>query len=508
LLQINRAPVLRDVFLAYSILGIHVVSIKNLLPTTHLRQKIVVCAMLALLSVYASEAHARRIVLPSPATEADQAAYLAEASKMRARDYDYGGGRNPMPAYGAVLSLAYADGLTKDEFLNRAQIFNVNMSIVLLLGLFVLLRNFFDNLYSVALLLPTAFAVFLHLAVFAQAEVMYYFIFFCSFLLFLKMLVKPTWFVAIGAGLLAGLAYLTKAAALPALAIFSIVYAASIFLKARGEHQTAKPTGMRRIALLTLLLASFFAAIFPYIQANKKIYGAYFYNVNSSFYAWCDSWPEAEALTKAHRDRTGWPQMPPEQIPSPGKYWREHTVAHIAGRLFGGTARVLTHGFGLIGYYKYVAIFSVTAAVLILRDRSHFLEVVRPLVFPAIFSAALFGIYLLMFGWWEPISNASRYPLSLFLPAMFVTSQVIVRLGKTGHIALGGKRRAFLTVFAIAIVCLSLFDVVVEGARLSYAEAQARRLRENRVVFLTAGRYSDWGRPIDSNPRLVTIPLL
>ena len=56
---------------------------------------------------------------------------------MRARDYDYGGGRNLMPAYGAVLSLAYADGLTKHEFLNCAQIFNVNMSIILLLGLFV-----------------------------------------------------------------------------------------------------------------------------------------------------------------------------------------------------------------------------------------------------------------------------------------------------------------------------------------------------------------------------------
>ena len=183
-------------------------------------------------------------------------------------------------------------------------------------------------------------------------------------------------------------------------------------------------------------------------------------------------------------------------------------MAHIAGRLLGGTARVLTHGFGLIGYYKYVAIFSVTAALLVLRDRSHFLEVVRPLAFPAIFSVALLGIYLLMFGWWEPISNASRHPLSLFLPAMFVSSQVIVRLGKTGHIALGGKRQAFLTVFAIAIVCLSLFDVVVEGARLYNAEAQVRRLHENRVVFLTAGRYSDWGRPIDSNPRLVTIPLL
>src|SRR6266581_4630020 len=192
---------LRDVFLAYSILRIHVVSIKNLVPTTRLRPKIVVCAMLALLSVYASEAHARRIVLPSPATEADQAAYLAEASKMRATNYDYGGRRNLMPAYGAVLSLTYADGLTNDEFLNRAQIFNVNMSIILLLGLFVLFRSFFDDLYSFALLLPTAFVVFLHLAVFAQAEVMYYFIFFCSFLLFLKMLVKPTWFIAIGAGL-------------------------------------------------------------------------------------------------------------------------------------------------------------------------------------------------------------------------------------------------------------------------------------------------------------------
>jgi len=200
--------------------------------------------------------------------------------------------------------------------------------------------------------------------------------------------------------------------------------------------------------------------------------------------------------------------MPPEEIPSPRKYWREHTVAQIAGRLFGGTGRVLMHGFGLIGYYKYVVIFSVTAAVLVLRDRSQSLGVLRPLAFPAIFSGAFFGIYLLMFGWWEPISNASRYPLSLFLPVMFVTSQLIVRLGKTGHIALGEKRRAFPPVFAIVIVCLSLFDVVVEGTRLYNAEAQVRSLRENGVVFSTADSYSDWRRPIDSEPRLDTIPLL
>ena len=66
---------------------------------------------------------------------------------------------------------------------------------------------------------------------------------------------------------------------LPALIIWAFVFGLQIVW-----HFRAKP--WRSLAFSLLVLASFLPWSLPYIQTSKRIYDAYFYNVNSTFVMW------------------------------------------------------------------------------------------------------------------------------------------------------------------------------------------------------------------------------
>src|SRR5437667_12887884 len=99
-------------------------------------------AVLVILTVYGCESHARRLLMATPASLGDQGAYLAYAQQMYESGYAVVGDRNRMPVFPFLLSLIYRPGLSQTQFLERAQAFNVNFSIVLLLLLFLIFRKF------------------------------------------------------------------------------------------------------------------------------------------------------------------------------------------------------------------------------------------------------------------------------------------------------------------------------------------------------------------------------
>src|SRR6476469_827396 len=111
----------------------------------------VIVGLLSILVVYGVEAHARSHEKSTPALLGDQDAYLGYARHLYESNYTVTEDRNRMPVYPFLLSLIYRPGLTADEFLIRAQRFTVNLSIVLLLGLFFILRRFFPPLHAIAL---------------------------------------------------------------------------------------------------------------------------------------------------------------------------------------------------------------------------------------------------------------------------------------------------------------------------------------------------------------------
>jgi len=426
----------------------------------------IVVIVVAILSVYGLEAQARREVIVPPANQGDQAAYLAYAKQMHDSGYTVVGRRNRMPVFPFLLSLIYRPGLSETQFLTRAQSFNINLSILILLLLFLIFRKFFPTFYALALLVMTAFGVFVYRSGLVQTEVLFYFLSFCSFLLLVRMLTAPRWWLAILSGAATAIAHLTKASILPALGLWAVVFLGQSFWEYRAQPDTRLPEALRRFGLLLLVIGTFGAVIFPYIRTSKQIFGHYFYNVNSTFYMWCDSWPEAVAFTKAYDNSRGGRDFPPDQVPSPVKYWREHSAAQVAYRLGHGLKTLATRSAKATGYYKFVLLFILTAAVLASRQRQLACRLIAENPFAAIFCFLFFFSYVFLYAWYDAIVSDSRFILSLFLPFVFVASTLVLGLGKDRTFALAGRRISFVELFAACLICLVLTDIAYNALRI------------------------------------------
>jgi hypothetical protein len=420
----------------------------------------VIVGLLAILAVYGFEAHARSREKSSPATLGDQDAYLGYARHLYESNYTVTEDRNRMPVYPFLLSLIYRPGMSEDEFLVRAQTFTVSLSIALLALLFLIFRRFVPPLSALALLAATAFGVFIYRAGKAQTELLFYVVSFCAFVLLLQLFVRPRWWLALLAGATTGLAHLTKASVLPGLASWVVVFGAAIIWNWRTD-------GWRRLATMALVIASFFAIVFPYIQTSKRIYGAYFYNVNSTFVMWCDSSTEGHEFLKAHGDKDQWRALPPDQLPSFRKYWREHSVGQIVTRIGNGALNLTTRNLRVIGYYKFGLVLLVTAFVLCLRAGRQVRDFLARNAFAALFCLLFLAGYFVLYAWYDMIINDSRFILSIFLPFLFASSIFILRAGRERVVSLAGLKLPFEQFFGVLFLGLSVIDVIYNAASMT-----------------------------------------
>ena len=431
-----------------------------------LRRRSIAIIVLLILTIYGFEAHARRRAKSTPATLGDQGAYLAYARHLSESNYTVVEDRNRMPVYPFLLSLIYRPGLSETEFLTRAQTFNVNLSILLLLLLFFVFRKFFQPLSAVALLAATAFGVFIYRADKAQTELLFYFLSFCAFLLLLRMLIAPRWWLAVLAGVTVAVAHLTKASVLPALVIWIAVFLAQMLWNLRDRRDNGWNHASRKIGMLMVVIATFLTVVFPYIRTSKRIYGQYFYNVNSTFVMWCDSSSEAWEFLSAHGDKDQWRSLPADQLPSFAKYWREHSVAQIARRLTRGSLNLATQNAMLIGYYKFVVALIATGAVLWVRRSGRARQLLADKPFAALFCVLFFTAYFLLYAWYDMIVNDTRFVLSIFLPFVFAASIFVLRMGSDRMVTLAGRRLPFEQFFAGVLLSLALIDVLYNSASL------------------------------------------
>ena len=420
--------------------------------TAFLRRRGVALVLLLILTIYGFEAHARRREKSAPAILGDQDAYLGYARHLYESNYTVTEDRNRMPVYPFLLSLIYRPGLTDSEFLVRAQAFTVNLSIVLLLLLFFIFRRFFRPLYSLALVAATAFGVFLYRVERAQVEPLFYFVSFCAFVLLVQIFTRPRWWLAILAGAITGLAHLTKASVLPALGIWAAVFAAQIFFSFRSA-------AWRRLGMLALVIGAFFAVIFPYIQTSKRIYDAWFYNVNSTFVIWCDSSTEAFEFLSAHGDKDQWREVPPDERPSARKYWREHSVGQIVRRIWRGSLDLATQNARAIGYYKFVVVLLIAGLVIAVRQGARAREIVAGNPAAAVFCVLFFAAYFVLYAWYDAIVNDTRFVLSIFLPFAFAASVFVLRLGRERTIRFWRWQFTFERFAAALLLSLSAIDV-------------------------------------------------
>ncbi|HEY54504.1 MAG TPA: hypothetical protein G4N94_13725, partial [Caldilineae bacterium] len=192
---------------------------------------------------------------------------------------------------------------------------------------------------------------------------------------------------------------------------------------------------------------------------SKRNYGHYFYNVNSTFYIWYDSWGQAKEGTRAHGDRVGWPDMPPEELPSMSKYFREHTRQQILDRLQNGAQKVMYGVLHSYGYFRYVVIYASFLAIAVIwqwrKAKRTFIS--NPLLY--LFLPSYFSAYFILYFWYAPIAKGNRLILAQFLPLIFILTWRSTRLLREVRLKIGRSSIDAIVVFNIVVLALLLIDL-------------------------------------------------
>jgi hypothetical protein len=404
---------------------------------------VVLAVALGYFYVAGASAHATQI--NTSKARGDQSAFLWEAELIYQNWHGQNppfliGGRNYMPLYGAYQALFWGPWMSDEEFFEIAKVRNIWLSLILLALLGVIFRLHLPPLPALNLTLIVAFGYFIFRAGYTQPELLFYFMFFCAFLAFCYLFEsrRNGARLLLGAltGALCALAHLTKAAMLPLVAIgFGVYGIREIATLGRGWLQGA---ATRRKALAEFIpraaagvaaAACFLAVLYPYISNSKRVYGSYFFNVNTTFYIWYNDWPEASVGTRLHHDDEGWPTLPESEIPSMGRYLQTHSIRQIGDRVAGGFADMFWGSYNGFWYLKYVAAYAAFAVALVAAQPGAFMALIDRHRATASFIALYAVVYLVATAFYAPISGTGtiRFLLTHVAPFMFVLSCFFVR---------------------------------------------------------------------------------
>jgi hypothetical protein len=359
----------------------------------------------------------------------DQSAYMNYAKGISQKNFKYIGSRNRMPVYPALMSFFHKDDMPDKEFFEIGKKVNTVISILVLIIFFYILRIYSSPFDALTAVLVTAFTVFAYKAPYFQAEILFYGIMMTLFALISSLLSKPRVSIACLTGLVGGIAHLTKASVIPALFLclvsLAIMVLISLYKKLFLKEESPAPFWNNiksPVLCIFIIITVFLITVFPYIRNSKEHFGHYFYNVNTTFYIWYDSWDEAKKGTLAFGDHTGWPDLPEEKIPGLKKYLREHNISQIFNRLISGMHKVNRKIFHSYGYSSIVAIYLYVLSSVFLFNWKKFIRRINLFMeIPKLFFFFSFFIsYYIMYVWYTPIASGSRLILSLFMPFIFI----------------------------------------------------------------------------------------
>ncbi|HUR34561.1 MAG TPA: hypothetical protein VM032_12250 [Vicinamibacterales bacterium] len=385
--------------------------------------------------------HARAVNVSK--ARGDQSGYLFDAERVYENWHGHVpaniiGERNRMPLYAGFLALFYRPDMSDDEFFARGRVLNIYLSVALLAAVWLAASTRLPPHTAVNLTGVAAFGWFIFKAGYTQSELLFYTLFFLAFIACTELFEasrEPRLMVTAPlAGALCGLAHLTKASLLPFAGIVLLVgcgwMIAPLFRRfgqrpPGQERHGPRPAFVRRGLALALFVAVFLLVLWPYISTNKRVFGAYFYNVNSTFYVWYDNWPLASVGTALHHDGEHWPDMPAADLPGPGRYWREHSAAQIGARISAGFADmgvVLRRDFDVL---PYLVLFVAAAVSLAAARPGAAAALVGAHAWPAVLVAMYGAVYLAATAFYHPISGTGtgRFLLLHGLPFFFTLAR-------------------------------------------------------------------------------------
>lgn len=401
-------------------------------------------------------------------TSMDQSAYMAFTKRMYARitrtidpeqsayPITHDGAR--MVIYPFLQLLSYDPNESDQQFFHRGKYLNIVLSLVLIVGLWFIFRRYLSISAAVPLLLITAFSVFWFKSAYFQPELLFFFLFFIAYIFMHEMISNPySWRLAMLTGCVIAIAQHTKYSMLLGFAVFLCLFACrmawNVLYKRTFTH------AKREAITFFIVIASFFTLMLPHIIENEKKFGVYFYNVDAVFYMWYDTWDEAKRGTRAHDDRTGWPDMPEEELPTMGKYFSEHTTEQILRRISKGLSLIRPISRSSYGWYKYFLIYSFVAIAFSIYNLSWLVSQMKKKVLHASFTVAFFAAYFSIISWYLPFSSGDRFVLVLFLPVMFSLGFYIEKMPVTRIKEGVFSLCSFASVFHIVVSVLILYDI-------------------------------------------------
>ncbi len=424
---------------------------------------------LSVFFVRAASEHGRRVNISK--ARGDQSGYLYDAKNI----YDNANGKTPpvligernrMPMYPAYLALFYHPSLDDWAFFEYGKQLNIYLAVGLLALLGAVLWAHLPPLPAVNLLGIAAFGWFIYKAGYTQSELLFYTFFFLAFLACWHLLraTPSRRQIELGAlaGLLCALAYLTKASNPPFMALFAGVFGLQA-LWPSGSYPSGRrlaSTGWSLGALAVFILV-LLAVLSPYLTTNRQVFGRYFYNVNSTFYAWYDDWAEASVGVRLHGDGHRWPDVPAVEIPSAERYWREHSIGQIAIRVWSGIEDMAIVSWRT---YDYLGYFVLYTGMLILLATTRWRSMRRLLsdhAWLALFLVGYFTMYFFATAFYFPISGTGtgRFLITHLLPYFFVLSHLFSKSRFSAETwTLGGFRIGFPH-FHLLVLVLLVFDV-------------------------------------------------
>ena len=378
----------------------------------------------------------------------DELAYMRFVIEAKETNFRYTGMRNQMPIYPYVQALFYEKGMSLDELFAHGKHVNIWLSLLVLGFIFFIAFKFLSLGETINLILITAFGLYALKSGYFMAELLYYALSFSAYLGMCLLLVRPSSKLGITTGILLGLGHLTKASILPGFLLFVVVF--GIKYLALYLWRDKNSLNYEPLKNLSLVALCFLIIISPYILESKKIYGSYFYNVNSTFYMWYDSYEEAINGTIAHGDGIGWPDMPADEIPSPSKYFKEHSLADIVERVRYGLhwqVENITYQYSFFNYPIFLSAFFLLTLLLNLKVSVQLLREHWVLV---LFVLGYLLAYFSLYVWYSVISSMSRFLFALYLP--FVFSVFIAVKELTGKINFPFIKMANVLVFLMATI--------------------------------------------------------
>ena len=360
----------------------------------------------------------------SPINKYDENAYLEHVRTILLSDnYWYLGDRNRMPIFNYFLALFY--DLNLSELQNYYNLKNANLALTSVLSfLFFLKINkqfknkfIFINLSFLVLIIPV-FALIHQLLVESI-----FFLGFCLMLIYFEQFyLNPSNQNAVKLGVAGAFAYLLKYTGL------TVFFAISVFTIIFGLLNYKKIY----IKKFIIVFLTFFILVSPYLYENYSNFNKHmFYNVNSEFYFWADSWEEIVDGVRANNDRIGWPTMEDDELPSLKKYASEHSLSDVFERFLYGFKSIGQDYFSLNKLGSHITI--VTSSVIVMslylanKGKTYYLLKLNYFDFITILTSG-FIIFASAFN--SYISTGLRYTLPIGIPLFLM---VFLKLDKISN---------------------------------------------------------------------------